>query len=51
MKRTFSIIKQVEFLYMDKNRYKVYIIYEEETKPLKEDNKHYISIDIGKVSG
>ena len=32
---------------MDKNRYKVYIIYEEDAKPLKEDNKHYISIDIG----
>ena len=32
---------------MDKNRYKVYIIYEEDIKPLKEDNKHYISIDIG----
>ena len=32
---------------MDKNRYKVYIIYEEDTKPSKEDNKHYISIDIG----
>ena len=47
LKRTFSIIKQVEFVYMDKNRYKVYIIYEEDTKPLKEDNKHYISIDIG----
>ena len=47
LKRTFSIIKQVEFVYMDKNRYKVYIIYEEAAKPLKEDNKHYISIDIG----
>ena len=47
LKRAFSIIKQVEFVYMDKNRYKVYIIYEEEVKPLKEDNKHYISIDIG----
>ena len=47
LKRTFSIIKQVEFVYMDKNRYKVYIIYEEDAKPLKEDNKHYISIDIG----
>ena len=47
MKRTFSMIKQIEFSYMDKNRYKVYIVYEEDTKPLKEDNKHYISIDIG----
>ena len=47
LKRSFSIIKQVEFVYMDKSRYKVYIIYEEEVKSLKEDNKHYISIDIG----
>lgn len=47
LKRTFSIIKQVEFVYMDKNRYKVYIIYEEAAKSLREDNKHYISIDIG----
>ena len=47
MKKSFSIIKQVEFSYMDKNRYKVYVIYEEDVKPLKEDNKHYISIDIG----
>ena len=47
LKKSFSIIKQVEFSYMAKNRYKVYIIYEEDIKPLKEDNKHYISIDIG----
>ena len=47
IKRSFSLIKQIEFSYMDKNRYKVYIIYEEGVKSLKEDNKHYISIDIG----
>ena len=47
MKRTFSMIKQIEFSYMDKNRYKVYIVYEEDIKKKKEDNKHYISIDIG----
>ncbi len=47
LKKSFSIIKQIEFSYMAKNRYKVYIIYEEDIKPLKEDNKHYISIDIG----
>ena len=47
LKRHFDDIKQIEFSYMDKNRYKVYIVYEEDTKPLKEDNKHYISIDIG----
>ena len=47
LKKSFSIIKQVEFVYMDKNRYKVYIIYDEEVKSIKEDNKHYISIDIG----
>ena len=47
LKRSFDLIKQIEFCYVDKNRYKVYIIYEKEIKPLKEDNKHYISIDIG----
>ena len=47
LKRHFEDIKQIEFSYLDKNRYKVYIIYEEDAKPLKEDNKHYISIDIG----
>ena len=47
MKKSFSQIKQIEFSYINKNRYKVYIIYEEEAKSLKEDNKHYISIDIG----
>ena len=47
IKRTFSMIKQIEFSYMDKNRYKVYIIYEEDIKKKKEDNKHYISVDIG----
>ena len=47
MKRSFEKIKQIEFSYISKNKYKVYIIYEEDTKPLKEDNKHYISIDIG----
>ena len=47
LKKSFSIIKQIEFSYIAKNKYKVYIIYEEDIKPLKEDNKHYISIDIG----
>ncbi|MBE6141915.1 MAG: transposase [Erysipelotrichaceae bacterium] len=47
LKRTFSMIKQIEFSYINKNRYKVYVIYEEDIKNKKEDNKHYISIDIG----
>ena len=47
LKRHFDNIKQIEFSYMDKNRYKVYIVYEEDIKKKKEDNKHYISIDIG----
>ena len=46
-KKQFGIIKQIEFSYINKNKYKVYVIYEEQIKPLKEDNKHYISIDIG----
>ena len=47
LKKSFELIKQIEFSYVDKNRYKVYIIYEKETPESKEDNKHYISIDIG----
>ena len=47
LKRHFDDIKQIEFSYMDKNRYKVYIVYEKDIKKQVEDNKHYISIDIG----
>ncbi len=46
-KRTFKKIKQIEFSYVDKNKYKVYIIHEEQNNQLIEENKHYISIDIG----
>ena len=35
LKRTFSMIKQIEFSYINKNRYKVYIIYEEDIKNKK----------------
>ena len=47
MKKAFKKIKQIEFSYLNKNKYKVYIVYEEEIVKLKDDNKHYISIDIG----
>ena len=47
LKKVFNNIKQIEFSYVDKSTYKIYVIYEKETKSLKEDNKHYISIDIG----
>ena len=47
LKRKFNVIKQIEFSYVNKNRYKVYVIYDEDVEPLKDDNKHYISIDIG----
>ena len=47
LKRHFENIKQIEFSYRDKDRYIVYVIYEKEAKKQVEDNKHYISIDIG----
>lgn len=47
LKRSFEKIKEIEFSYISSNKYKVYIIYEEPTKSLKEDNGQYISIDIG----
>ena len=47
LKKSFELIKQIEFLYVDNNRYKVYFIYEKEILKPKEDNRHYISIDIG----
>lgn len=47
LKRKFDDIKQIEFSYVNKNRYKVYVIYEKQQVNIKEDNKHYISIDIG----
>ena len=46
-KRHFDDIKQIEFSYLDKDRYIVYVIYEKDIKKQVEDNKHYISIDIG----
>ena len=45
--KTFDIIKQIEFSYVNQNTYNVYLIYETKSKPTKKDNKHYISIDIG----
>ena len=47
LKRGFDKIKQIEFSYINNSQYKVYVIYEKEECPLKKDNKHYISIDIG----
>ena len=47
LKKTFKVIKQIEFKYINNTKYKIYIIYEQDNKPLKDDNKHYISIDIG----
>ena len=47
LKRGFDKIKQIEFSYVSKNKYKVYVIYEQKPKTSIEDNKHYISIDIG----
>ena len=47
LKRHFDDIKQIEFSYLDKDRYIVYVIYEKDIKKQVEDNKHYISIDIG----
>ena len=47
MKKSFEVIKQIEFSYVSKNKYKVYVIYEQKPKTSIEDNKHYISIDIG----
>ena len=47
MKRSFEKIKQIEFSYISNNKYKVYVIYEQKPKTSIEDNKHYISIDIG----
>ena len=47
LKKPLDLIKQIEFSYLDKNRFKVYVVYEKETPKQKEDNKHYISIDIG----
>ena len=47
IKRSFDTIKQIEFAYISKNKYKIFITYKKETPKLKEDNKHYISIDIG----
>ena len=47
LKRHFDDIKQIEFSYLNKDRYIVYVIYEKDIKKQVEDNKHYISIDIG----
>ena len=47
IKKSFPLIKQIEFSYINKNKYKVSVIYEQDNKPLKKDNKHYISVDIG----
>ena len=47
LKRRFEHIKQIEFSYVDKDKYMVYVRYEKDIKKQVEDNKHYISIDIG----
>ena len=47
LKRHFENIKQIEFCYLSKNKYRIYVIYEKDIKKQVEDNKHYISIDIG----
>ncbi len=47
LKKSFKAIKQIEFCYINKDKYQVYVIYEKEIKPLALDNKHFISIDIG----
>ena len=47
LKKHFENIKQIEFSYVDKDKYKVYVTYEKDIKKQVEDNKHYISIDIG----
>ncbi len=47
LKKSFKTIKQIEFCYVNKDKYKVYVIYEKDIKKQVEDNKHYISIDIG----
>ena len=47
LKRHFDDIKQIEFSYLDKDRYIIYVIYEKDIKKQIEGNKHYISIDIG----
>ena len=47
LKRHFDNIKQIEFSYLGKDRYIVHVIYEKDIKKQVEDNKHYISIDIG----
>ena len=47
LKRKFDVIKQIEFSYVNKNRFKVYVVYEKPQANIKKDNKHYISVDIG----
>ena len=50
LKRKFDVIKQIEFSYVNKNRFKVYVIYEKKQANIRKDNKHYISIDIGTMN-
>lgn len=40
-------IKTIEFKPLKDSKYQINVVYEIEEKPLKEDNKHYLSIDIG----
>ena len=47
MRKAFEKIKQIEFSFIENNKYKVYVIYETKSKTKINDNKHYISIDIG----
>lgn len=47
IKKEIENIKQVEFKYLNKNEYKVYVIYEKAEKATLIDNGNYIGIDLG----
>ncbi len=47
IKKEIENIKQVEFKYLNKNEYKVYVIYEKAEKATLIDNGRYIGIDLG----
>ena len=48
---SFSIIKgnikTIEFKPLKNNKYQINVVYEIDEKPIKLDNKHYLSVDIG----
>ena len=47
IKREFGAIKQIGFSYINKDCYKVFIIYEKLSANSRKDNGHYIGIDLG----